>query len=30
MHVAHAQLSTNLEQLGRLKFIRTAAQRTDH
>jgi hypothetical protein len=24
MHVAHAQLSTNLEQLGRLKFIRTA------
>jgi hypothetical protein len=30
MHVAHAQLSTHLEQLGRLKFIRTAAQRTDH
>jgi hypothetical protein len=28
MHVALAQLSTSLEQLARVEFIRVAAQRT--
>jgi hypothetical protein len=30
MHVALVQISTNLEQLARLEFIRMAAQRTGH